>query len=69
MDLNRRLYKNKAQGKVCGVCAGLAEYFNVDVTLLRVAAILLIFAAGTGILAYFVCAIIMPDKSDLYNNF
>lgn len=68
METKKRLYKNKAKGKILGVCAGLAEYFDVDVTLVRVAWILLLFAFSTGFWAYIICAIVMPDKSDLYND-
>lgn len=69
MDTNKKLYKNSAEGKLLGVCAGLAEYFNVDVTLVRIATILLVSAAGTGFFAYIICAIVMPDKKDIYNKF
>ena len=34
--VEKKLYKNKAQGKVCGVCAGLSEYLNCDVTIIRI---------------------------------
>lgn len=66
--MEKRLYKNKACGKICGVCAGIAEYLNVDVTIIRLIWVILVFILGTGILAYFVCALIMPDKSDLFNK-
>lgn len=66
--MEKKLYKNKARGKICGVCAGIAEYLNVDVTIIRLIWIILVFAFGTGILAYFVCALIMPDKKDIFND-
>ena len=47
--------------KVCGVCAGIAEYFDIDPTIIRLIWILFIFCAGTGILAYIIAAIIMPE--------
>lgn len=46
--------------KVCGVCGGIAEYFGVDPTLIRLLWVLLVLCAGTGILAYIIAAIIMP---------
>lgn len=50
---------------ICGVCGGIAEYFNVDATLIRL--VLAIFGfTGTGIFAYIVAAIIIPDTSDRY---
>lgn len=44
--------------KLCGVCGGIADYFGVDPTLIR---LLLVLCAGTGILAYIIAAIIMPE--------
>ena len=45
-----------------GVCGGLAEYFDVDPTLVRLIAVLLIFTAGGGVLAYLVLWIIIPEN-------
>ena len=47
--------------KLCGVCAGIAEYFNVDPTIIRLAWLLLVLCAGTGIWAYIIAAIVMPE--------
>ncbi len=63
--MEKRLYKIEEGKKLCGVCGGIAEYFNVDPTLIRLLWIFLILCAGTGILAYFVAAIIMPNKSEV----
>lgn len=49
------------QRMVCGVCGGIAEYFNVDPTLVRLAFLLLAAGWGSGLLAYLVAAIIMPE--------
>lgn len=63
MDKNKRLYLSETDKKLFGVCGGIAEYFDIDSTLVRVAWILLVFAFGTGILAYFVCALCMPKRN------
>lgn len=63
--MEKRLYKIEEGKKLCGVCGGIAEYFNVDPTLIRLLWIFLILFAGTGVLAYFVAAIIMPNKSEV----
>lgn len=63
--MKKRLYKIEEGRKLFGVCGGLAEYFNVDPTLIRLLWGFLILCAGTGILAYFVAAIIMPNKSEV----
>lgn len=54
-----RSTKNKMIG---GVCAGVADYFNVDPTIVRVFYVLLIFLFGTGILLYLILWIIMPKQ-------
>ena len=68
MDLGKKLYKIKNEGKISGVCAGVAEYVGADVTLIRVLWALVGLAFGTGIVAYIICAVVMPDKSDIFNN-
>ena len=57
----KKLYKSKTDRKLCGVCGGIAEYINVDSTLIRLGWAVLICFAGTGILAYILAALIMPD--------
>ena len=61
--MKKRLYKIDNGKKLCGVCGGIAEYFAVDPTIIRLLWIILIFCAGTGILAYFIAALIMPRKN------
>ena len=56
----KRLYKARGQRMVCGVCGGLAEYFGIDPTLVRLAFLLLAAGWGSGLLAYIVAAIFMP---------
>ena len=59
---NRRLYKSKYNRKICGVCGGIAEYFNLDPVLVRVGWILAALFFGSGILAYIIAAIIVPEQ-------
>ena len=63
--MEKRLYRIEDGKKVAGVCGEIAEYFNVDPTLIRLLWVMLFFMAGTGLLAYFVAALIMPSKSDV----
>ena len=63
--MKKRLYKIEDGKKLCGVCGGIAEYFDLDPTIIRLLWIMLILCAGTGILAYFIAAIIMPNKSEV----
>ena len=57
----KRLYKARGQRMVCGVCGGLAEYFGIDPTLVRLAFLLLAAGWGSGLLAYIVAALIIPE--------
>ncbi len=62
--MEKRLYKSNTNKMIDGVCAGLAEYFNLDPTLVRLAAVLFCALGGSGILAYIVAAIIIPRKTE-----
>jgi phage shock protein C len=46
---------------LCGVCGGIAEYFNIDPTLVRLVWVIITLMGGAGILAYIIAAIIIPD--------
>lgn len=59
----KRLYKSSTNRVVCGVCGGIGEYFNIDPTIVRLLFILLLFGVGSGLLAYIVAAIIIPEQS------
>ncbi len=56
----KRLYKSSTNRVLCGVCGGLGEYFNIDPTIIRLLLVLLA-CTTTGIIAYIVAAIIMPE--------
>lgn len=58
---NKRLYKSSVNRMLCGVCGGIAEYFDVDPTLVRLVWVIITFMGGAGILAYIIAAIIIPD--------
>ena len=60
----KKLYKSKTDAKIAGVCGGIAEYFDIDPTLVRIVTAAAMLFAGTGVLAYIVCAIIMPTAPD-----
>ncbi len=58
--MDKRLYRSRSDRMLWGVCGGLAKYFDMDPTIVRVLAVLLIFANGLGILAYIIMAIVVP---------
>ena len=58
----KRLYRSKKDRMICGVCGGIANYFNIDPTLVRLGFVLIAMGAGSGVLAYIIAAIIIPDE-------
>ena len=62
--MTKRLYKDRANQTLCGVCAGIAKYFNLDPTIIRLALVAFCLLGGSGILAYIIFAIVMPDEPD-----
>ena len=60
--MTKRLYKDHTNQKLCGVCSGIAKYFNLDPTVVRLALVAFCLLGGSGILAYIICAIVIPDE-------
>ncbi len=60
--MQKKLYKSATERKLCGVCGGLAEYLEIDVTVIRLIWVLLGLAGGFGLLPYLVAALIMPEE-------
>ena len=60
----KKLYKSRYDRKLLGVCGGIAEYLNVDSTWIRLAWAALVLFLGTGILAYILAALILPENPD-----
>ena len=57
----KRLYRSRKDAWMGGVCGGIAEYFGIDSTLVRLGAIALSFAAGSGFVAYIIAWCVIPD--------
>lgn len=62
--MEKRLYKIGYGKMLDGVCGGIAEYFDVDPTLVRLAWVLFTAMGGSGIIAYILCAVIFPRKPE-----
>lgn len=60
--MEKKLYLSSTDKKLAGVCGGVAEFFGIDSTLVRIAYAVLVLCAGTGILLYILCALIIPRK-------
>jgi len=61
MSMQRRLHRSLTDRKLAGVCGGIAEYLGWDPTLVRVLWIVLTFLGGSGVLAYLILWLVMPD--------
>lgn len=58
----KKLYRSRKDTKIAGVCGGIAEYFNIDSTVIRLLAVLTIFFGGGGLVVYIIGWIIIPLK-------
>lgn len=70
--MTNRLYRSSREKMIGGVCGGLAEYFDVDVTLIRLIALITLFMGGAGIILYLAALLIIPsdriDRSMSYDR-
>lgn len=62
--MERKLYRSRKNQSIAGVCGGFAAYFKIDVTIIRLIWALAILCAGTGLLAYIVCAFVIPEEPE-----
>lgn len=61
--MKARLCKSRNK-MIAGVCAGIAEYFSIDPTLIRLAWVVFCALGGSGVLAYIIAAIIIPEQEN-----
>lgn len=59
--MDKRLYRSRTNKTICGVCGGVAEYFNIDPTIVRLLLVVFCLAGGCGVLAYIICALVIPE--------
>ncbi|MCL4515061.1 MAG: PspC domain-containing protein [Firmicutes bacterium] len=62
--MNRKLYRSKTDCIIAGVAGGLADYFEIDVTIVRLLWVMAVFLGGTGVLAYLAAWLIIPPAPD-----
>ena len=62
--MQKKLYRSKSNRMLLGVCSGVAEYFNIDPTVVRVIWAVASIFAFAGVIAYAVCAFVIPEKPD-----
>ena len=58
----KRLTRSATNRTITGVCAGIAEYFGIDPTVVRIGWVVFCLLGGSGVLAYLICAILMPEE-------
>ncbi len=58
----KKLYLSETDKKLCGVCGGIAEYFGIDSTLVRLLWAVLSLFFGSGIVAYIIAALVIPKS-------
>ena len=60
--MKKKLYKSVKNTKLEGVCGGIGEYLDIDSSIIRIIWLILVLCAGTGLLAYIICAIVLDDN-------
>ena len=66
----KKLYRTEGlDSKVFGVCGGIAEFFGIDPTIVRIVTLLLIIPGGMSLWVYIIAALVMPKKSDVYPGY
>ena len=65
MSENKTLYKNDQGSVLGGVCKGISEVYNLDVSIVRLVTLLLLFVAGVPLIVYIVMWIVLPNKKDI----
>lgn len=58
----KKLYRSNTNKKLCGVCGGLAEHFDIDPTIIRLIFVFLTLFGGGGLLIYLICALVIPKS-------
>jgi phage shock protein PspC (stress-responsive transcriptional regulator) len=66
--MERKLYRSVKDKMIGGVASGLAEYFDIDPTIIRVLFVISLFLGGTGIIAYIVLWVVVPERPLAFNT-
>ena len=62
--MSKKLYRSIINKKLCGVCGGIAEYFDIDPTIVRLIWVVVTLCGGAGLLAYIIAALIIPNPEN-----
>ncbi len=66
--MQKKLYRSQTDKKIAGVCGGIAAYFGIDSTIIRLVWVLAVVFGGAGLLAYIVAALVMPVAPEGVEN-
>lgn len=66
MDDTKRLYRSRTNRQIAGVCGGLANYFDLDPTIVRIAFVIIALMGGPGLIIYIILAFVIPEEPDPY---
>ncbi len=61
----KKLVKSSTDRKIAGVCGGIAEYFGIDSTIIRIGLILFCCMGGSGVIAYILAALVIPEETTI----
>jgi phage shock protein C len=64
MSQIKRLYRSRTDRQVAGVCGGIADYFNIDPTIVRILWVIFAIAGGPGLIVYIILAIVIPEEPE-----
>lgn len=68
--MKKKLYRSVSDKKIAGVCGGIAQYFDIDSTIIRLALVVFCLFGGSGLIAYIIAAIVIPQEPEYpqYDN-
>jgi phage shock protein PspC (stress-responsive transcriptional regulator) len=66
--MSKRLYRSRTDRKIAGICGGLGDYFGVDPVIFRIIWVLLLLGAGSGLLAYVIFWLIVPEAPEAVSS-
>lgn len=69
MNQAKRLYRSRVDRQLAGVCGGIADYFNMDPTLVRILWVILTIAGGPGLVLYIILAIVVPEEPEFIQTY
>ena len=61
-NTSKKLYRSRSNRMLAGICAGIANYFNVDPTIVRLVFVIMALAGGPGLIVYLILALIIPEE-------